>query len=157
MLQVNIVNCPAVPVAMMRHVGPYDELSQVFDMLSGWVDQNNVQAIRWIGIYWDNPDETPANQLRSAACVEVPNNYQIPPSIGAPITLEQIPAGPFATCRYVGPYEGLDKVWTEFTAQIEGPLGRQISGSIPAYEVYVNDASDTPPQNLITELYMPLV
>ena len=108
------------------------------------------------GLYWDNPDEVPIARLRSAACVEIPADYQVTDSGGLPLILDQIAAGDYATTRFVGPYEQLAPVWQDLTTYCERTMGRKISDN-PAYEVYVNDASDTPPSQLITELLMPLV
>lgn len=151
-----VTQIPPITVVMLRHSGPYDQLAPKFDQLWNWVTANNVPAQRFIGIYWDNPDETPADRLRSAACVEVPIGYQMPHAGGLPLESAQIAGGNYATTRYVGPYEEMEPVWTAFTKWIEETLKRQI-GANPAFEVYVNDPSDTPPDQLITELYMPVI
>ncbi len=145
-----------IHVVMMRHVGSYDDVGPVFDTLWNWCEANRVPTQRTIGIYYDNPDNTPVNQLRAAACFEVPYGYQAPNTGGLEITVEDIPGGAFATTRFVGPYEKLAPVWQELTNYVERTLGKQISEN-PAFEVYVNDASETPPNQLITVLYMPVV
>jgi AraC family transcriptional regulator len=144
-----------IPVVMLRHTGSYDGVGPVFDQLWGWVTSNSVPVQRTIGIYWDDPDEVPANKLRSAACVEVPLGYQVTNNGGLPIELQYIAGGAYVTTRFVGPYEKLAPVWSELTRYC-GQIGREISDN-PAFEVYVNDASDTPADQLITELYMPVV
>ncbi len=145
-----------IRVLMMRHRGSYEGIGPVFDRLWSFIESNHIETQRTIGIYYDNPDFTPEAQLRSAACFEVRGGYQLTSNGGLPITVEEIPGGTYATTRFVGPYEGLGKVWTDFTNYIENTLRRQISDN-PAFEVYVNDASETPSSQLITDLYMPLV
>lgn len=154
-MNVQVVQLPAIRVVMLRHTGPYEELSAEFDRLWAWVTRNNVPVQRTIGIYWDNADYVPASKLRSAACVEVRAGFGLTDRGGLPLTLEEIAGGVYATTRFVGPYEDLAPVWTNLTNYIERTLRRDISDE-PAFEVYVNDASDTPPSQLITELYMPL-
>lgn len=156
-VQVSIQSIPPIPVVAYKFIGPYENLSPCFDQLWEWVERHQVPASRTIGIYWDNPDFTPANQLRSAACVEVPADFQIANADGLPLANEQIAGGRYATTRFVGPYENLAPVWTAFTEKIEGEMRQQIDSEKPAFEVYVNDAGTTPPDQLITELYMPLV
>ena len=141
---------------MLPHQGPYEQISAVFDQLWNWVTANNVPSQRLIGIYYDNPDYTAAAQLRSAACVEVPAGFQITNSGGLPLQVQDIAGGTYATMRFVGPYEKLAPVWSNFTNYIEGTLRRKISDNNPAFEVYVNDPSNTPPDQLITDLFMPL-
>lgn len=154
-VQVQFVQFAPIPVVMIRHTGPYDGLGPVFDQLFGWVGSQGVEVKRTIGIYWDNPDFTPAAQLRSAACVEVSPFFNLQPYPGLSLELSSIAGGSYAKTRFVGPYEKLEGVWSEFTRQIEQQYRREISDN-PAFEVYVNDASETPPDQLITELFMPL-
>lgn len=155
-MDVRLTPLSPIPIVMIRHRGPYEELSSEFDRLWEWVTANGVPAARTIGIYWDNPDYVSARQLRSAACVEVPVTYQLMDRGGLPLELSQIVGGTYATTRFVGPYEELAPVWSRLTQQIEGGMGRRIS-SDPAFEIYVNDPSDTPPDRLITDLYMPVL
>ena len=155
-MNAQIIHCEPVRIVKLRHTGSYDDIGPVFDQLWTWVSSHNVPVQRTIGIYWDNPDEVPAAKLRSAACVEIPADYQVTDSGGHALILDQIAAGDYATTRFVGPYEQLASVWSDLTTYCEQTMGRKISEN-PAYEVYVNDASDTLPSQLITELFMPLV
>lgn len=131
-------------------------MGPIFEQLWGWVESQNVPVQRTIGIYYDDPEQVAPNLLRSAAAVEVPLDYILTNTVGRPIVLGQIAGGDYANCRFVGPYEELGPVWAELMRAVTEDLKREISEN-PAFEVYVNDASSTPPEQLITELYMPLV
>lgn len=155
-MNAQIVQLAPIRVVSLGHVGPYEGLSAEFDRLWTWVTAQNVPATRTIGIYWDNPDVTPANQLRSAACVEVPPEFTLGDTGGLMLALGTIAGGSYAMTRFVGPYERLAPVWSDLTRYVERDLRRTISEE-PAFEVYVNDASETPPNELITELYMPVL
>lgn len=155
-MNVDIVSVPAIPLIMLTHRGPYDGLSSKFDQLWSWIEKHNVPVQRTIGVYWDNADFVPANQLRSAAAWEVASDFQIGDRDGLPVEHGQIQAGNYACVRYVGPYEGLARVWSEMTNHIERKLRRTVLQS-PAFEIYVNDPEETPPSQLITDLYMPVV
>ncbi len=154
-MNAQVIQLAPIPVVMLKHVGPYEQLGPVFEQLWNWVTANSIPAQRAIGIYWDNPDFTPASQLRSAACAEVPIGFRVQNSGGLPLEVNQIPAGNYVTTRFVGPYEQLEPVWTQLTEYTERTLGKTITDN-PAFEVYVNDPSDTPASQLITELYMPV-
>lgn len=156
-MNIQIVQLNPINLAMIRHTGPYEELSPEFDRLWQWVEAQSVPVQRTIGIYYDNPDYVPARQLRSAACVEIPSGYSIANTNGLPITPGTLLGGSYATTRFVGPYEQLAMVWSSLTGYVENNLRRTISQDQPAFEVYVNDASDTPSDQLITELYMPVL
>ncbi|MBS1713017.1 MAG: GyrI-like domain-containing protein [Armatimonadetes bacterium] len=149
------VSVPPFRVAMIRHTGPYESIGPVFDRLWGWVESRNVQVVRTLGLYYDNTEEVPANQLRSAAAVEVPLNYVLTDTAGLPITIETVTGGDYAMTTFVGPYEGLSPIWAQLVDYAERKLKRNVSQN-PAYEVYVNDPEETPADRLITELYLPL-
>lgn len=153
-MNVNVSFYPPIPVACVRHTGPYDQIGPKFDQLWQWIEANGVPAKRSIGIYYDNPEFTPAKQLRSAACAELPDGYTASIPLNG-IELMVIPGGNYAVTRFVGPYENLEPVWSQFTNFIENVLGKTIKDT-PAFEVYVNDAANTPPEQLITELFMPV-
>lgn len=155
-LDAQVLDLKPMPVVMLTHTGSYDALSEKFDQLWAWVEAKGVPAKQTIGIYWDNPDYTAQNALRSAACVEIPVGFQLPATDGLPLQLFEIPGGTYVTLRHVGPYDQLASVWKDLTKSIERDLQRTISEK-PAFEIYVNDPSDTAPRDLITELYMPIV
>jgi AraC family transcriptional regulator len=155
-MNAQVTHLDPIRIVMLRHVGPYDGIGLVFEQLWGWVTSHDVPVQRSIGIYWDNPDEVPANKLRSAACVAIPADYQVTDSGGLSLILDQIKAGDYATATCTGPYENLPQEWSNMVTFCEKTVRREISQN-PAFEVYVNDPSDTPPSQLITELYMPLV
>lgn len=141
---------------MNPHRGAYNQIGPKFEQLWGWVGPNNVPAEKTLGIYWDNPEFTPEAELRSAACVQVPLGYEPPAGFaGQGFQLGNLAAGDYAMTTVTGPYEELEAAWGQFMQMIEGQLGREISDN-PAFEVYVNDPSDTAPADLITEFYMPL-
>ncbi|MEZ0327851.1 MAG: GyrI-like domain-containing protein [Fimbriimonas sp.] len=154
MIKVQETRLSPIRIVTLKHAGPYENIGPVFDRLFDWIETNNVPVQRTIGIYYDNPDYVSAAQLRSAACVEVPVGYQLP-NHGPEFQVQEIAGGPYATTRFVGSYEKLGPVWEELTRYVERIMVKKISDN-PAFEVYVNDASETPPEQLITELYMPL-
>ena len=154
-MEVQTVNLAPIPVVMIRHTGPYEGISPVFDQLWQWVNAYGIPAEYSIGIYWDNPDYVSANKLRSAACIKVPEGYTVVSDGGLPLERTQIRGGNYAKTRFVGPYDALAPVWTEFTSFIENRLGATITDD-PAFEAYLNDPATTAPADLITELYMPI-
>lgn len=155
-MTITITNRIPVPAIMIEHVGPYEGIGSVFEQLWQWIEANNIPAQQSVGIYFDNPDQVPSNRLRSCACATLPLGYTVLAQ-GNPGKVGNIPGGTFAMTSFTGSYDRLGAVWTEFTSRIEGEQGKRIRDDIPAFEVYINDASTTPPDQLITELYMPVV
>lgn len=147
---------PPIQTVMLKRHGSYEEMDGTFAKLFEWVEANNVPIGRTIGVYWDNPEFVEPEMLRSAAAVEVSERFQLGDRGDLRLVLEEIPGGKYATTRHVGPYESLEPVWAKMTRQVEGDLGLQIPGHLPAFEVYVNDPDTTPASQLVTELFMPV-
>jgi effector-binding domain-containing protein len=65
----------------------------------------------------------------------------------------QMPSGKLGACTYVGPYEALAPAYEALTSYVQ-EKGYQPSGV--AYEIYLNDPTCTPPQELKTQILFPL-
>jgi effector-binding domain-containing protein len=61
----------------------------------------------------------------------------------------RIPAGRFASCMYIGPYDRISAGYETLTAWMEDQ-GLEPGGI--AYELYLNDPASTPPGELQTQL-----
>lgn len=59
-------------VAGFHLVGPWEQtVKQGFEQLMMWVQNKNIIAREWLAVYYDNPDETPAEKLRCDTVVSV--------------------------------------------------------------------------------------
>ena len=65
----------------------------------------------------------------------------------------EIPAGKYATCVHTGPYDAIEPAYTALT-QFVMEKGYEATGV--AYEVYLNDPTNTPPEALMTQILFPL-
>jgi effector-binding domain-containing protein len=65
----------------------------------------------------------------------------------------EIPAGQLAACVHTGPYEDIAPAYEALSAWM-AQEGYEPTGV--AYEVYLNDPGDTPPDELRTEVFYPL-
>lgn len=66
------------------------------------------------------------------------------------IKMSEIPSGRFASYLYTGPYNEIEPAYNELTNWVE-EKGYQSTGV--AYEIYLNDPSQTPPEDLQTEIH----
>ena len=69
------------------------------------------------------------------------------------IKSNEIPGGKFATCLHIGPYDKVEAAYSALTDWIKNN-GYESTGV--AYEIYVNDPRETPPQELETQIMFPL-
>ena len=65
------------------------------------------------------------------------------------IKMSEIPSGKFASCIYIGPYNEIEPAYNELNRWIE-ENGYESTGV--AYEIYLNDPAQTPPEDLKTEI-----
>lgn len=154
-MKVDQVNIESIPIVAMDHRGDYATLDKVFGQLYGWLEGNGIATKRTIGIYWDNPQYTPIEELRSSACAEVEPGFALPEGAPMGIRVGQVDGGRYAFTTFQGPYPDLEGIWEALIDYVENTEGQTISEK-PSFEVYLNDPADTPPDQLITELYLPL-
>lgn len=143
-------------VAAVRHVGPYNQISEAFARLGQLAGQHGLfarlsGAPRMVGLYYDDPESTPPAELRADAGLVVPEGVPLPEGL----TEVRIPAGRYATTLHHGPYEKLGDAWARLMGGWLPQSGHRL-GAGPSYEVYRNSPMDTAPDQLVTELHLPL-
>lgn len=106
-----------------------------------------------LGFYYDNPRTTEACKLRSAACVDIDDAFTGDAAAG--ITVKMISGGPYAVAMHKGPYEKLIESYTWLFDQWLCQNGREPAEE-PSYEIYLNNSQTTPPDQLLTEIRLPL-
>jgi AraC family transcriptional regulator len=141
-------------VLAVSHRGPYTTISDAFTRLDGFFREGKlpppaVQGL--VALYHDDPDSTPAAELRSDAGVIVSSEAPIPDGLHEVI----IPAGKYACTMHVGPYTRNGDTWTRFLGGWLVESGQRV-GSGPMYERYLNTPMDTAPEALLTKLYLSL-
>jgi AraC family transcriptional regulator len=91
-------------------------------------------------------------KIRYDACVTVDETFQPSGDIGVQV----IPGGEYAVTTHFGPYDKLGETYTELLGQWLPRSGRELR-STPCFEVYLNDPQSTEPEDLITDIYAPLL
>lgn len=151
-MNIEIRELPTRKAAVMAHQGPYYMIGQTFGRFVAWAGQNGVPFRQGIGIYYDDPETTSADQLHSDAGTFVPDDFT---TEDPQVRVIEVPGGTYAVATYVGPYEGLGRAWGELCGQWLPQSGHSY-GDGPGLEVYVDDCSTVPPDQLRTELYAPV-
>ena len=150
---VRVETRPAKRVAYMRHVGPYREIGPTFRRFMEWAGRHGLfgPGTQVLGMAYDNPDVTPASQLRYDACVTVGDDFQPEGEVG----VQTIPAGEFAIARLRGSYEELAKVYKHLNAVWLPASGRKPANG-PMVEIYLNSPATVPEAELLTDVCMRL-
>ena len=152
-MDIRIEKFSPLNVTFIRHVGPYQECETAWQKLCSHPDiakelGPNTLAI---GICYDDPDITEADKIRMDVCVTMPESCSPPEGMEAQI----IKGGEYAVLTHHGPYEGLHDCYRWLFGEWLPSSGREATYA-PSLEVYINSPEDTAPQDLITEIRVPL-
>lgn len=153
-MEASIVTLPERRVAFVRHNGPYMAVGQAWGRLFAWAAPRGLFPPRtaFFGLCWDDPEITPAERLRYDACCVAPDGFAGEGEIGAQV----VPGGEFARTVHAGPYETLGDTYARLCGEWIPAQGREIRDA-PSIEIYLNDPRSSPPDQLRTEVYVPLV
>ena len=140
-------------VASVRHIGPYHDIGKAFARLGPAAQGTNLltPTVTMAGIYYDNPETTPAAQLRSDAGIVVDKLAQIPSGL----TEILLDGGRYLHTRHLGSYEGLPGAWAYLREEAMREHGVK-RGDGPAYELYANNPGNAAATDLITDIYIPV-
>lgn len=155
-MNVEIAHHSALRLATVRHIGPYNRISEAFERLGAIAGPSGLLAhecAKMIALYHDDPDSVPVGQLRSDAGIVVPAHVALPDGLGEQI----LPAGRYARTTHVGAYEKLGDTWARFMGQWLPSSGERMNPAGAAYEHYVNNPTQVSESDLRTDLYLPLV
>jgi len=153
-MKVVITEMPALRIAAVRHVGPYNQIPHAFEKLDAIARPAGFfgrPGAAMVALYHDIPEMTPQHELRSDAGVVVGDDVRLPEGL----TEQRIPAGRYARTVHRGPYERLGDTWARFLGEWLPASGHRI-GDGPSFEVYRNTPADVPKDELETELYVSL-
>lgn len=152
MFPTEIRNMPARKLIGLPHKGDYMLIGQKFEEMGAIISARGL----WphcgpvLGVYFDDPDAVDQADLRSFAGVEwhgdeVPDGFEV----------AEIPAGRVAVMTFKGPYASLKSGYEALYGNWLPNSGETPANS-PCFEVYLNDPRQTAPEELLTDICLPL-
>ncbi|QAZ67946.1 AraC family transcriptional regulator [Solidesulfovibrio carbinolicus] len=152
-LDVVIKTLPVMKVACVRHVGPYDQCEPAWTALCAKAGSLGLFGpdTKFIGIGHDDPQITPPEKIRYDACMTVPDSFTGTPDL----PVATIGGRDYASAVVKGPYTNLAPAYA-WLCGVWGPdCGREFAME-PSMEIYLNDPKTTPPDQLLTEILVPI-
>jgi AraC family transcriptional regulator len=151
--EVRIRTIEPLRVAFLRHIGPYQDVGPTFERFMGWAARRGlfVPGALVLGISWDNPDVTAPEKIRYDCCITVGPDFQAEGEVG----VQTLDGGDYAVATHQGSYTELGAVWGWLYGTWLPASGREPRNG-PSFSVYPNTPQGTPPEQLVTDIYLPL-
>ncbi len=152
-MDVDLVKLPRLRLAKCAHVGPYTRIAEAFERLGALAGPAGLlqPQTRMLAVYLDDQDAKPADELRSEACITVPEHVALPSGL----TEGWLPAGRYARATHQGSYATLGDMWARLLGEWLPSSGWDVAAT-PGFEVYLNTPGHVKTEDLRTELYLPL-
>jgi AraC family transcriptional regulator len=153
-MNVRIETLPDQKIIKVRQTGPYaDSASKAWKILCTWAAPRRLfgPSTLFIGFGLDDPSITAPEALRYDAAITVESGITVEP----PISAEILPGGDYAIITHKGPYETVEDTYKTIMGQWLPQSGREFRGT-QTFEVYRNNPQTTPPEDLLTDVHIPL-
>lgn len=156
-MDVKIRNIEA-PIRMVGvlHTGPYIEIGKAFEKLNVWLMEANAWPhLRTVaGIYHDDPTCVAPEKLRSHACAVLQSGHEL--DLSDDLEAVEAGAGKYAVLRFKGPYAGLQQAYHWLFSTWLPQSGEELCDR-PCFEDYLNNPREVAPEELLTDIYLPLL
>lgn len=141
-------------VAGFHLVGPWEQtVKQGFEQLMMWTESTGVVPQEWIAVYFDNPDEVPAEKLRCSTVATVPADFVIPENSEG-VILTEIDGGQYATAVARVLDHDFATPWYQFINSLLQDNALEMARK-PCFEVYLNDGTKDGYWDI--EMYIPVL
>ena len=144
-------------VVYTRRVGAYQEMAPIaWRSLWSWVPEHGYagEVKRAIGFGHDDPTRTPLAERRYDACLEL--HAPVEPDPAAEIGVQTVPGGHYAVYRMEGPYHRMGDRFQKLYNVAAPEKGLTPDDTRPFLEIYLNDPTDVPERELLTDLCIPI-
>jgi len=152
-MNVIIKHVDDILVGFVRHVGPYQDCGPAWDTLCCALAPEGLLGgdAKMIGVSHDDPDVIAAQKLRYDACITVPKDFS---GIDG-VAVKSISGGRYAMTTHIGSYETLGTTYRQIFGQWLSQSDFEPADK-PCFEIYLNDPESTAPEDLVTDIYIPL-
>ena len=145
---------PLVQLAGIAHRGSYMHIGKAFEMAYTRMAAQGLARgdMRWLAVYYDDPFAVPEAQLHARAGLSLPPHAKA----DAPLELFTLGGCWCAVLRHQGPYATMRSAYQWLYGKWLVQSGFEAADS-PVFEEYLNNPRDTAPDQLLSDIYLPLV
>ena len=153
MPEITIRNEPALRVVALEHRGSYLKIGTAFDRVMAWGASRGLigPETRFLGLYRDDPSAVPEKDLRSEACMSVPDGVEASDGL----RILDLPPARVAVLVFKGPYAELEGAYRQLYRDWLPASGEEPADE-PCREEYLNDCRTLPPSEWLTAIMLPL-
>lgn len=150
---VTVEGLPARRCAGIDHTGSYMAIDHAMGRLFAELGARNALPAQpeMIGVFFDDPDLGPEDQLRSRACLPVADSV----TITATLVETALRGGLYARLSYTGPYADMRSAYRWLLGTWLPASGYEPDDA-PIFEAYLNDPREVPQSQLRTDIHLPL-
>jgi len=152
-MDVSVRKFEEMTVAFVRHVGPYKKVGSAWEKLCS--DRQVVRTmgpdILTLGICYDDPEVTDEGKIRYDACVTVDYSFVSADGIGR----QNIKGGEYAVAVHKGSFDTIGDAYKYIYSEWLPGSGREVENG-PSIEVYLKNPDRVPPEEMETEIRLPL-
>jgi AraC family transcriptional regulator len=151
-VEVSYVDFPKTPVITIR-IDDYTKMGEAFGKLAGWAGPRGLIGpnTMFLSIYHANLVQIPENPPRIDAAITANIDY----SPSKEMVLGEIGGCKYAKYIYTGPYDKLGEAWHDLLSEVMKNTVYAPADQ-PSFEVYKNEPGRVKPEELVTEIYLPV-
>jgi len=142
-------------VACIRHVGPYPEIGRAIQEIYQWAGPKGLIQIpqtQCLAVYHDDPKQVDVAELRSDACLTVPQGTEGDGKVNTML----IPGGLFAVAHVEIDVSEYGAAWDKLVGEWMPENGVESDTERMCYELYLNDPNQHPERKHIVDLCEPV-
>ena len=142
-------------VAYQKFTGPYSGVAKAIEGVYTWVEKNDLVTLGLIySDYYNTPMEVDSTKLEWAIMLPVLEPLKgFPKETEGKVTIKKLDPIQVAYTYYQGPYQDVGGTYMKLFQWVF-QNGYQVAG--PMREIYWNDPKQTPENELISELQVPV-
>lgn len=141
-------------LAGLWHRGPYERIRESFAMLFPRLealDLDQLPDAPLVAVYYDDPQVTAADELRSFAAVRIAAGFP-----AGDLDEVRVPGGRFLRAELIGRHDQIPWAWTKLSEHLaEGGYTSRVPDA-PSFEVYVRPGRGSPAGEDRTDLFWPI-